>query len=302
MENSVRQAWTDYSTEELDRQYNARATVPDVNVYLAEYATRSAACRARLACSLAVPYGSHPDETLDIFPAARPGAPVLVYFHGGYWRALSKDDSSFMAETFVAAGATVVAVNYSLAPAVTLDEIVAQCRRALAWTWRQVGAWNGDARRIHIAGSSAGGHLVGMLLAPGWHAALGVPADIVAGACPVSGLFDLEPLLQTHINDWARLDAASARRLSPQFHLPARGCPLLVAVGERETAEFHRQTRDYLAAWRAKGLPGTQVDMPGTHHFDVILGLADPASPLALALMRQMGLAAPVGPSSARPA
>ncbi|HYD82153.1 MAG TPA: alpha/beta hydrolase [Paucimonas sp.] len=280
-----------YTAEELDRQYNARATVPDVNVYLAEYAARSAACRARLRCAANVPYGDHPDELLDIFPAERPGSPVLIYFHGGYWRALSKDDSSFMAETFVRAGAAVVAVDYSLAPAATLDTIVAQCRRALAWTWKNIAAWGGDPGRIAVCGSSAGGHIVGMLLAPGWHAEAGVPEDIVAAACPVSGLFDLTPLQYTHINAWARLDPDAAARLSPLFHLPARGCPLLLAYGEHETAEFQRQSRDYLAAWRARGFAGECADMPGTNHFDVILKLAESESPLTRGLMRMMDLA-----------
>jgi arylformamidase len=108
----------------LDLQYNARATVPDIAPMLHDYASISAQARATLPCTLNLAYGPHPDETLDIFPAQgnSPG-PVLIYLHGGYWRLLSKDDSSFMAPTLTQAGITVVAVNYSLAPAVTLDHI-----------------------------------------------------------------------------------------------------------------------------------------------------------------------------------
>ena len=282
--------YQDYSAAELDRQYNARATVPDAAIYLRAYAEQSAAMRATLPCHCGVAYGAHEDEQLDIFPAPRPGSPVLVYIHGGYWRALSKDDSSFMAATFTAAGATVVAVNYSLAPAVTLDHIVDQNRRALAWVHRHIAQYNGDASQIYLCGSSAGGHLVGMLLAPGWQHAHGLPASAAAGACPVSGLMDLTPIPATHINEWAKLDATAAHRLSPLHHLPGQGGPLLACVGANETDEFRRQSRAYAEAWRAKGLPGEYLEIAGTNHFDVVLELARPDSLLTRTLLRMMGL------------
>ena len=280
-----------YSAAELDRQYNARATVPDATIYLRAYAEQSATMRAALPCHCGVAYGEHQDEQLDIFPAPHPGSPVLVYIHGGYWRALSKNDSSFMAATFTAAGATVVAVNYSLAPGVTLDHIVDQNRHALAWVHRHIAQYNGDAARIYLCGSSAGGHLVGMLLAPGWQHAYDLPDRAAAGACPISGLMDLAPIPATHINEWAKLDAAAARRLSPIHHLPEQGGHLLAVVGAAETAEFRRQSRSYADAWRAKGLQADYMEIAATNHFDVVLELAKGDSLLTQALLRMMGLA-----------
>ncbi|AKM29493.1 esterase [Pandoraea faecigallinarum] len=282
--------YRNFDDAELDVQYNARATTPNVLDILKLYAEHSAQARAVVPCVLDVAYGDHPDETLDIFPAATPGAPVLFFVHGGYWRALNKSDSSNMAPAFTRAGATVVAINYSLAPGASLDTIVDQTRRALAWVHRHIGEHHGDARRIHVCGSSAGGHLVGMLLAKGWHAQYDVPQDVIAGAAPLSGLFDLTPIPFTHINAWMNLSADDARRNSPIFLLPERGCPLVVSYGETETAEFKRQTDDYLGAWREKGFPGEYVPMPGTNHFDIVLTLNDPASPLTQAIFRQMGL------------
>jgi arylformamidase len=129
-----------------------------------------------------------------------------------------------------------------------------------------------------------------MLLAHGWHAAYGVPENVIAGAVPLSGLFDLTPIPFTHINEWMKLSEEDARRNSPYFQLPSHGCPLVVSYGETETAEFKRQTDDYLAAWRARGFEGTYVPMPGTNHFDIVLTLNDAASPLTQAIFRQMGL------------
>src|SRR5262249_39729475 len=111
-----------YDQAELERQLNARATVPDITPILAQYATESA--RMRLPCRLAVPYGASEPERLDIFPAPTSGpSPIFVFIHGGYWRLLDSADSCFMAEHFTQAGICVVAINYALAPSATLVEI-----------------------------------------------------------------------------------------------------------------------------------------------------------------------------------
>lgn len=280
-----------YTLAELDRQYNARASVPDCLPYLQEYADYSASARKQVHAELSVPYGTHPDETLDIFPASAAGAPVYLFIHGGYWRALSKDDSAFMAPAFHDAGATVVAVNYSLAPGAALQAIVDQCRRALAWVYQHIHRYHGDAARIHVSGSSAGGHLAGMLLADGWQGGFGLPDQVVHSASPISGLFDLRPLVHTHINAWARLDHDTAIALSPQFHLPGQGCPTLVAWGQHETAEFKRQSQAYAGAWHAHGLPVRQFEVQGVNHFNILMTLRDPASMLSQAIFGLMGLA-----------
>lgn len=279
-----------YSPAEIDRQYNARASVPDCLPFLQEYADYSALAREQVKGELSVPYGAHPDETLDIFPAPAAGAPVYLFIHGGYWRALSKDDSSFMAPALHAAGATVVAVNYSLAPGATLAALVQQCRNALAWVYRNIHRYHGDPARIHVSGSSAGGHLAGMLLAPGWHDALGIPDNVVQSASPISGLFDLRPLVHTHINEWTRLDNRCAIALSPQFQLPQRGCPILVAWGQLETDEFKRQSRDYAVAWQEQGFVARQMEVPGANHFNILMALRDPACALSKAIFKLMGL------------
>ncbi len=278
-----------YASDELDRQYNARASVPDCLPYLKEYADYSAQARRKIAGELAVPYGPHPDETIDIFPAAGL-APVYLFIHGGYWRALSRDDSSFMAPAFVGRGATVVAVNYSLAPGVSLSVIVDQCRRALAWVYKNIERYGGDPSRIHISGSSAGGHLVGMLLAPGWKEQLDVPEHVIQSASPVSGLFDLRPLVRTHINAWAHLNEQSSRSLSPVFHLPSAGCPMLLAWGEHETDEFKRQSAMYAQAWAERGYPVRRLEVADTNHFNILMQLRDAESTLSRSIFELMGL------------
>jgi arylformamidase len=281
-----------YDQAELERQLNARATVPDIMPDLAKYASESARMRAQLPCWLSVPYGASEPERLDIFPAAsRSPSPIFVFLHGGYWRLLDSADSSFMAECLTRAGACVVAVNYALAPHVTLAEIVRQCRAAVAWVHKHAGEFGGDPGRIHVSGSSAGGHLAAMMLAHGWESDFGVPDNLVAGATLLSGLYDLEPVRLGHPNEWLNLAAADVAALSPLLHLPERAVPVIVSYAPSETDEFKRQSEVYMAAVVARGCQVRFVPMPGTSHYDIVFGLAEPESPLAQAVIEVMGLA-----------
>ena len=230
-------------------------------------------------------YDETSGEKLDLYLAA-PGAPLFLWIHGGYWRASSKDDNAFVVPGLLAHGISVAVVDYTLAPAVTLDEIVRQVRTAFAFLHAKASIYGYAASRLHIGGSSAGGHLTGMLLARDWHSAFGVPGNAVGVAMPISGLFDLDPLRSTHINQWMRLDAEAAQRNSPIHVIPhGSDARLLASVGGLETSHFQRQTIDYLAAWRAAGNTGSHIEMPSHNHFDIALSLGDPAGVLAGALV-----------------
>lgn len=260
---------------ELDVQYDARGTVDDIAPFLAQYADLSAAAKRDLEVVEDIPFGPSAEEMFDLFPAGR-NAPVFVFVHGGYWRLLSKNESSFMARCFVDRGIAVAAVNYALAPTVTLDEIVRQVRAAVSRLWHDADRYGIDRNRIHIGGSSAGGHLVGMLLAEGWKAEAGVPANVIAGAVSASGLFDLEPVRLCSPNEWLQLDAKSAHRNSPIQHIPEAGCPLMLTWAGSDTDEFKRQSRDYGQVYEQAGFSVTTFEVSDRNHFDIILDLADP--------------------------
>jgi len=276
----------------LDGQYDARAAAPDHEVWAARRTEWSARTRATLACRLDVRYGSTARQAVDIFPAAALGAPVEVYIHGGHWRAKSKEDVSFMAEAFVPAGVTFVAMDHDLIPGVTLDDVVAQARAAVVWVYRNAATFGGDPNRIHVSGHSSGAHLAAMVLSTRWGEAFGLPDDLVKAACLTSGLFDLEPTRFTTMNDLIGLDEAAAWRNSPIHHIPAWAGPLVISVGGRETDEFKRQTMDYRAAWDRAGHRSTFVEMPDQHHYSLAVEPGNPDSPLfraVLADIRRMG-------------
>ncbi|GJD59865.1 alpha/beta hydrolase [Methylobacterium dankookense] len=268
----------------LDRGYNARSSVASFDAEYAKYVEASARARAEFPDYKTLVYDETSRQALDLFSAGE-NTPVFVWLHGGYWRALSKDDNSFVALGLVSRGISVAVVDYSLVPHVSLDEIVRQTRAAVAWLHRHGREHGLDTNRIHVGGSSAGAHLCGMLLAEGWHRPFGVPEDVVGSALLLSGIYDLEPLLLTHVNEWMKLDLHGARRNSPIAMIPPRSsADLLATVGGIESSEFKRQTEEYLAAWQARGHEGRAVAMQGYQHFDIALSLSEPDGTLAQAL------------------
>ena len=273
--------------DELERQYNARATVPDVEPFLAQYAELSAAARRTCQVDANLAYGAHPDETFDFFPAGN-AAPLFIFIHGGYWRALSKDDSSFMAPCFTAAGVAVAAINYSLAPDASLDTIVDQVRRSVVHIWSKAAELRIDPQRIFLCGTSAGGHLAAMIMNGSWTPARGSQNEIIAGACLISGLYDLEPVRQCLPNTWLNLTAEAARRLSPAGHAVATKCPVQVSWAGTDTSEFKRQSRAYAETLSASGQKVTTFEISDRNHFDIILDLADPQRPLTIAVMKMI--------------
>lgn len=268
----------------LEVQYNARASVAsyedEYQAYVRESERVQAACPERET----VVYDETSGEKLDLYGAA-PGRPVFLWIHGGYWRACSRHDNAFAAGGLTAHGVAVAVVDYTLAPAVSIGEIVRQVRAAVAWLHRHGAARGLRADRIHVGGSSAGGHLVGMLLAGDWQAGLGLPQDVIGVALALSGLHDLTPLQYTYINGWMNFTPEDVARYSPERCIPASSSARLIAsVGGLETDEFRRQTADFAQRWQAAGHAGSVVDMPDHNHFNIALELAHTHSPLVQAV------------------
>jgi arylformamidase len=279
-----------YDRQALDAQYNLRERHPDFQRFADENERESERVRAALECRLDVPYGDTPLQALDVFPARKPGSPVQVFFHGGYWQRGDKRFYSYPAEAFVGAGAAFVSVNYDLAPAVTIDRIVDQCRAALAWCHAHAASFNGAAERIFISGHSAGGHLTLMTVLHDGGGEGAPEPRVIQGACAISGVFDLEPIRLCYLNEALQLDAEGARRNSPLYHLGRHGPPLIAAVGAGESEEFRRQNGMLATAWRARGHACEELTLPGLHHFGIVQVLQRADSPLTRAMLHQMRL------------
>ena len=275
-----------YTPEFVERGYNNRAAVPEHPRFMALYAEMSRAAVATLGPQLDLRYGPGAKETLDLFvPATRPRG-TFVFIHGGYWRTFDKADFSFLASPLVEQGIAVAVVNYDLCPAVTIANIVDECRRAMLWLVGEGSRHGAAVDRVVISGHSAGGHLVAMLFCTDW-SSFGLSRAPFVGGVTLSGVHDLEPLVLSTMNADLCLDAAEARHVSPIQHEPTTDVPLLVAVGRDETSEFARQSQLIFDAWPRNRPPGmtAPLDIPDRHHFSVVLDHADADSALTGAVL-----------------
>ena len=260
----------------LDTAYNNTAAVgiPKRDAYVAGWTARSDALRKSRSPRLNQPYGDGARQSVDMFSCGTPGAPTLVYIHGGYWQMNDKDPYAFVGEGLLAAGFNLALMEYTLAPSARLDQIVAEVRAAVAWVISHAKEHGGDPGRVFVSGHSAGGHLTAM--------AMDDPR--VAGGVAISGIYDLEPIRLNYLNDKLGLDVAEAERNSPMRHLPAKAGALVVTVGLGELPELIRQSEEYAAAWTKKGLPGHYLPVPKHDHFSILEELAQPQGAILAAL------------------
>jgi arylformamidase len=257
-------------------EYNNRARVPENPALMAGWSRDAAAYRAEHV-PRRIAYGPGPRNTIDLFPGDGQG-PIVVFIHGGYWQALDGSSFSHCARGLNAHGVDVAVPSYDLCPQVTVDTIIKQMRSAA----RALARFD---RPLVISGHSAGGHLAACLLATDWQAEnASLPKDLVIAAYAISGLFDLVPLVGTSINEALGLDSATAKAASPMFWKgPAHGS-LDAVVGEKESAEYHRQSRTVAEVWARVGLPTRHGIVVDANHFTAIAPLSDPASEMVLRL------------------
>jgi arylformamidase len=277
----------------LDADFRIRAAVPSFDAYIDRYRSSSDRTRAELSCELDVAYGPSALERLDVFmppsSVVSPRRPVHVFFHGGYWRAFDKSDYSYIARPLVARGAIAVIVNYGLMPAVPMEELLRQCRASMAWLFANADRFGGDALRITVSGHSAGAHIAAVLALTRWEAQ-GLP-DTIKSTLAVSGLFDLHPVLNSFLKEETGLTTEDAERFSPlQWSLHGRrpAGSLLLAVGSEETAEFRRQTAEFADALGASGMSVVAHTIEHRHHMDIVLDMADSATPIGALLLDQV--------------
>ena len=260
----------------LDAAYNNTAAVGNArrDEYVAGWMARSGALRKARPGRLNQPYGAGARQRIDMFSCGTPGAPTLLYIHGGYWQMNDKEPYTFVGEGLLASGFNLALMEYTLAPAARLDQIVAEVRAAVAWVISHAKEYGGDPGRVFVSGHSAGGHLTAMAM----------DDARVAGGVAISGIYDLEPIRLNYLNDKLGLDPAETARNSPMRHFPSKAGTLVVTVGLGELPELIRQSEEYAAAWTKKGLHGRYLPVPTHDHFSILEELAQPQGVILNAL------------------
>jgi arylformamidase len=273
---------------DLETEYSPRVTVTDHAEIFARWAREAENYRADMLKSgkaeLGLSYGDTPRQFIDLFlPAAGETAPLVMFIHGGYWRAMDPSFHSHMARGLNERGFAVAVVGYDLCPIVTIADIIGQIRRACAFLWQRFG------RRLLVSGHSAGGHLTAAMVATDWQKLWPkVPSDLVPAGYAISGVFDVTPLVNTSMNQDFRLDAEEARRISPIFWPVPPGRTLDATVGDLESSEFKRQSRSMADAWQQAKAETRYAELPG-NHFTVIEALVDPKNAMVARIAELAG-------------
>jgi arylformamidase len=268
--------WRQWNFVELERQMSPRSAAVSMREVFAEKRRQGAAFRAAHPdAAYDIAYSAGPNETFDLFyPDQGGGRPLWIFIHGGYWQASDKSDVYVNATQMLAAGYAVATPNYDLCPPGTLRLVIEQMQRFMTFIHAQAGSLGVDPEQIHIAGTSAGGHLAAWL-------ACDPQLPFIRSALAISGLLELEPVALLPAGRILGLDIATAREFSPALRRPNRGVRVGVAVGELESEEFRRQSSEMARQWGASFL-----EVAGRRHFDVTADLigGGPLADLALRL------------------
>lgn len=265
-------------TDEFERQYIDALTMQGPATYTSVYAEESEEARRKIANQCDVPYGNHERQRLDVFHGEGEGpSPLILYFHGGYWRGGSKDDRSFLAEHWTRKGVSVALANYRLAPAGRITEMMADAVNAVAFLASHAEDFAIDVARIVVGGNSAGAHL----------AAVAASRMPVLGACLLSGLYDLRPLIHTSVAETLSLEEDEAVAASPLLGKPFRA-PAAVFVGGKDAELFVQQSLLYHTHRRTFCAPSSFRILESENHFSIIRRFAEPKSEIGQAITQML--------------
>ncbi len=258
--------------KDYEAEYNNRARVPNHASVIASWEEQSVQWRENAyKADLDLAYGAGTRHKVDVFsPENEAAGPIVMFIHGGYWQALGREWFSHMARGPNLNGITVAVPSYDLCPNVSVSQITEEMQACCLWLWKTY------RRRIVVCGHSAGGHLTACMLATDWNAHDGdAPPLLVGAGLSISGLFDLEPLVPTTINDNLQLTSESARKASPIHWAPPSGLKMIAAVGGEESSEYLRQSKDIAKAWHTQGMAVMARVLPGENHFSIVASLAE---------------------------
>jgi acetyl esterase/lipase len=251
--------WRKMSRDEVDRGLNNGAAVAASADIIVGWEKRSAVLRQRHPQHLDLRYGARERNRIDFLKAADK-APTLLFIHGGYWQHRAKEIFALVAEGPMAHSINVALIGYTLAPDATLDEIVAEIHAGIDFLAGQLPDLGAASGGIVVSGWSAGGHLTSMAL---------LNKHVRAGVA-ISGIYDLEPIRHSYLNEKLKLDETMSRRNSPMMQSGGPAKPLSLVVGSAELPLLRKQTADFAGHRARHSLPVTYEEIPGADHFTIM--------------------------------
>ena len=282
----------DLDQKALDDAYDQQVWAPNSKLVNARLAALSEQVRQRIGAPMRAAYGPTEVEQLDVYRTQAANAPVMIYVHGGAWKAHLARDHAYPGEMLTRAGAHMVVPDFAPVQDVggSLFPMVDQVRRAVKWTWENAASFGGDPRRIFVCGRSSGAHLAGCAAITDWMRDFGVPADIVKGYVLQSGMYDLHGPRLSKRGAYVNFTDEMEDALSAMRHLDRINAPVAIMVGTLESPEFKRQSRDFAQALKAAGKPVTFETAEGYNHFEIAETAANPFGVTGRAMLAMLGL------------
>jgi len=266
----------------FDHHLNLRARHPDFQKFIDHNHSESQRVRKQYHCHLNVAYGTNPLQTVDIFPSKVPNSPILIFIHGGYWRALDKSSYSFVAEPFIKHNYSVFVINYRLIPEVNMASLVQDIIEAVNWIKTEAQVYNGNVDTITLSGHSAGGHLALMVYL--LNSAL---RSHIKAICSISGLFNLKPIQESYLNETLQFDPDTVSTYSPIHQdLSLIHCPFLLSVGLGETELFIEQSLNLYRKNQENKLI-SYLGIDDLNHYQIIHELGKEESVLTQFILRE---------------
>jgi len=257
--------WHQMNQQTLDDSYNNSKAVPESKAMFDGWVERSQAFRAAHPEYLDISYGPLEREKIDYFSAGK-NTPVVIFIHGGFWQMRSKNDFAFIADHFLKEGISVAMVGYPLAPQANMDEIVSSSKKAVEFIGNHVAQWGGNPNQVILTGWSSGGHLT----------ITSMDSIKMKAAIPISGIYELEPLIGSYLNTNLKMDQAIADKNSPMMHVPPGKTPIYIFVGGAELSEMRRQSHDFAKKIAKTAHPNSFVEIPGKNHYTMLVELEQP--------------------------
>jgi acetyl esterase/lipase len=251
--------WAALTQAERDAAYNNSAAVPNSADLVRQRNEASASFRAAHPTHLDLAYANAERTRWDFYPAANPAAPCFIFIHGGYWQMNRREDFAIFAKPFLAAGWSAALPGYTLAPEATLTQIAAELRSALDWFAENASSHGIASTQIILAGWSAGAHLAALLL----------DHHCITAGLAISGVYDLDPIRDTYLNEKLKLSDDEIENLSP-LRLPVIQKPLAIAYGTGELPALVNDSRALHAKRDAANAPGPLRPIVGADHFTIL--------------------------------
>ncbi len=263
----------------LDAAYNNTEAVADSPDHLARWNKDSAFYRGAHEGYLDIEYGIGERNRIDIFPCADKAAPIFCFIHGGYWQRNAKEMFNFLAKGPNRAGMHFANIGYTLAPTAGLAAIAGEIDTAIDHIAGMTGDKGLNPSKMIIGGWSAGAHLA-VVTSANRH---------VSGVLAISGIYELEPIALSYINDNLHLTTEEIETLSPSRHLPDTNASIALVYGAEELPELRRQSEEFATIAKDKGIKISVTGLKGHNHYTILDELADPKGSLTKALLNLAG-------------